>query len=172
MLPDRKILLGITLGALSAAAVTAIGPGWVTSALADEFARPAIDPSRLVRYEDVNYLVDYDGSVSTEALSSARVKKIEAGKVSYVDITTTASGVYSSDAMFSPHVQYPGIEVTRAPYPHNRSDSNHFTSWGANGWTAFSTTPGNSYFYLVSAETAISKVNDVLCVATRSYRVC
>lgn len=171
MLPDRKVLLGMALGALSATAVAAVGPGWVTSVLADEFARPAIDPSRLVRYENVNYLVDYDASVSTEALSTARVKKIEAGKVTYVDITTTATGVYSSDAMFSPHVQYPGIEVERAPYPHNRG-GNRFTVWGDNGWTSFSTTPGKSYFYLVSAGTAISKINDVLCVSTRSYRVC
>lgn len=171
MLPDRKVLLGIALGALSATAMAAIGPGWVSKAFADEFARPAIDPSRLVRYENTAYLVDYDASVSAEPLSSTRVKKIEAGKVSYVDITTTASGVYSTDAMFSGHVQYPGISVERAPYPHNRG-GNRFSYWSDSGWTSFSTTPGNSYFYLVTAGTAISKVNDVLCVATRTYRVC
>lgn len=171
MLPDRKVMLGVALGALSATAIAAIGPGWVTKALADEFAGPAIDPSRLVRYENVAYLVDYDASVSADPVSTSRVKKIEAGKVSYVDITTTASGVYSSDAMFSGHVQYPGITVERAPYPHN-TGGNRFSSWGSSGWTSFSTTPGHSYFYLMSAGTTISKVNDVLCVATRSYRVC
>ena len=143
----------------------------MTKAFADEFAGPAIDPSRLVRYENVAYLVDYDASVSADPVSTSRVKKIEAGKVSYVDITTTSSGVYSSDAMFSGHVQYPGITVERAPYPHNRGGT-RFSSWSRSGWTSFSTTPGTSYFYMVSAGTAISKINDVLCVATRTYRVC
>lgn len=171
MLPDRRLLLGMALGAVSATALAASGPGWVGKAFADEFAGPSIDPSRLVRFRDVAYTVDYDASVSTEALASARVKKVEAGKVSYVDITTTATGVYSSEAMFSPHVKYPGIEVDRAPYPYNEG-TNRFSYWSNGSWTSFSTTPGHSYFYMVNAGTAISKVNGVLCVATRTYRAC
>jgi hypothetical protein len=98
--------------------------------------------SKLVRYEDRDYLVDYDASVSTDALSTARVKKVEAGKVSYVTITTTATGTYSSDAMFSNHVQYPGIEVQPLD-----SGSNYFRYWSNGRWSGFSTGNANSFIY-------------------------
>lgn len=47
--------------------------------------------------------------VSTEAISKTTVRKIGYGRTSYVTITQTATGTYSSDAMRSPHIRYPGI---------------------------------------------------------------
>ncbi|UXN73657.1 hypothetical protein N8D56_23295 [Devosia sp. A8/3-2] len=79
--------------------------------------RRGSDPSQLVKFEGTNYLVENEDWVSTTPLSSTRVKKIEMGKVSYVDITTTETGTYSTDAMFSNHIQYPGISVERALAP-------------------------------------------------------
>lgn len=140
-LPDRHLLMGMTLGAACATALAAVGPGMVIEAFADE-AIVGVDVSKLVRYENRDYLVDYDASVSTDALSTARVKKVEAGKVSYVTITTTATGTYSSDAMFSKHVQYPGIDVQPVDY-----GSNHFAYWSNGRWSGFVTGNANSFIY-------------------------
>lgn len=140
-LPDRHLLLGMTLGATCATALAAIGPGMVVEAFADG-TPVGIDPSGLVRFEDRDYVVDYDDWVATDPLSSVRVKKVEAGKVSYVTITTTETGTYSTDAMFSRHVQYPGISVEDADPARNR-----FSYWTGNGWSAFSTRSAGSFYY-------------------------
>lgn len=142
-LPDRHLLLGMTLGAVCAMALATIGPGMVFEALADEFTPSGIDAANLVKFEGRDYAVDYEDWVATEPLSTVRVKKIEAGKVSYVSITTTATGTYSTDAMFSSHVQYPGISVTRA-----EPDRNFFQYWSNGRWSAFSTGVAGSFSYI------------------------
>jgi hypothetical protein len=140
-LPDRHLLLGMTLGAVCATAIAAIGPGMVIEAFADE-SPVGIDPSSLVRFEDRDYNVDYDDWVATDPLSTVRVKKVEAGRVSYVTITTTATGTYSTDAMFSRHVQYPGISVEQIEPSRNR-----FSYWTNGEWSSFSTVNAGSFAY-------------------------
>lgn len=141
-LPDRHLLLGMTVGAFCATAIAAIGPGMVLQAFGDEMAISGIDTASLVKYEGRDYLVDYDASVATDPLSTVRVKKVEAGKVSYVSITTTATGTYSTDAMFSNHVQYPGISVEL-----DEPDRNFFHYWTNGRWSAFSTGTAGSFTY-------------------------
>jgi hypothetical protein len=140
-LPDRHLLLGMTLGAVCATAIAAIGPGMVIEAFADE-SPVGIDPASLVRFEDRDYNVDYDDWVATDPLSTVRVKKVEAGRVSYVTITTTATGTYSTDAMFSRHVQYPGISVEQIEPSRNR-----FSYWTNGEWSSFSTVNAGSFAY-------------------------
>ena len=141
-LPDRHLLLGMTVGAICATAIAAIGPGMVIQAFGDEMAISGVDAASLVRFEDRDYVVDYDDWVATDPLSTARVKKVEGGRVSYVTITTTASGTYSTDAMFSNHVQYPGIEVEAA-----EPDRNFFRYWTNGRWSAFRTGTAGSFVY-------------------------
>ncbi|MHA6729412.1 hypothetical protein [Devosia sp. A369] len=145
-LPDRHLLLGMTLGAVCATALAAVGPGVVLQAFGDESAIHGVDPSRLVRFEERDYLVDYEDWVATDPLATARVKKVEAGKVSYVTITTTDTGTYSSDAMFSRHVQYPGISVQSA-----EPDRNFFRYWSHGAWSGFSTGVAGSFTYYQSS---------------------
>ena len=142
-LPTRHMLMGMTLGAICATALAAIGPGFVLEALADEM--PAgFDTSRLVKFDGREYEVDYADWVSTDALSTATVKKIEAGRVSHVSITTTATGTYSTDGLTSKHVLYPGIDVTEVK-PHGRN----FVRFWTNGvWYSFSSRAGNSFIRL------------------------
>ena len=144
-LPDRHLLLGMTLGALCATAMAATGLGAGIAAFAEELtpAAPAIDPANLVRFEDRDYTVDYEGWVATDPLSNARVKKIEAGKVSYVSITTTDTGTYSTDAMFSPHVRYPGITVEVADTVRNA-----FSEWLDGHWSEFSSSDAGSFTFI------------------------
>lgn len=142
-LPTRHLLLGLTLGAACATALAAIGPGMVLPALGDDsVVATGFDTSRLVKFEGRKYDVDYDAAVATDPLTSVRIKKVEAGKVTYVTITTTATGTYSTDAMFSNHVQYPGISVEAADVPRNR-----FSFWTNGHWTGFVSRGANSFVY-------------------------
>ncbi|MCP8885015.1 hypothetical protein NIM87_16010 [Devosia sp. XJ19-1] len=142
-LPTRHMLMGMTLGAVCATTIAAIGPGFVLQAIADEM--PAgFDTDKLVKFEGRDYEVDYADWVSTDPLSSATVKKIEGGRVSYVSISTTATGTYSTDGLTSKHVLYPGVDVTEvAP---NRANWMRF--WSNGSWFNFSSRSGNSVLRL------------------------
>lgn len=142
-LPTRHAMLGMTLGAVCATALAAIGPGFVLDAFADEM--PAgFDTSRLVKYDDRDYEIDYADWVSTDPISSSTVKKIEGGRVTYVNITTTATGTYSTDGLTSKHVLYPGIDVTEVT-PGRR---NWMRFWSNGSWYSFSSRAGNAFLHL------------------------
>jgi hypothetical protein len=141
-LPDRHLLRGPALGAISVAALLAATLAAAIPALGSDTATAGIDPSRLVKFEERDYVVDYEDWVATDPLSTTQVKKIEAGKVSYVTITTTATGTYSTDGMFSNHIQYPGISVAPAG-----PATNFFHYWSNGLWTGFSTGNAGSFYY-------------------------
>lgn len=141
-LPTPRQLLASSVVALCAAAISVAGVS------ADDAAN-SIDDSKLVKFDDRTYLVDYADWVSTDPLSTARVKKIEAGRVSYVDITTTATGTYSTDGLTSPHVNYPGIEVQEIDATGTRT-GNRFAYWSANGWVGFKGRGANSFISYTS----------------------
>jgi hypothetical protein len=96
------------------------------------------------------------------------VKKVEAGKVSYVTITTTATGTYSTDAMFSNHVQYPGISVEEDP----RDQYNRFSYWSGGQWFSFGTIHGDSFFHYRDGNVGISRRGAISCVSGSGYRIC
>lgn len=144
ILPNRQTLMGMALGALCASGVAAIGPGFILSTIADE-ASVGVDAAKLVKFDDREYEVSYADWVSTDPLSTATVKKIEGGKVSYVSITTTATGTYSTDGLTSRHVQYPGIEVREAS-----RHRNSFAYWSHGRWQGFATSNGNSFISISS----------------------
>jgi hypothetical protein len=124
----RTVLLGAALGTGVASALTI--PMWIPAVLASEpvqviteAAQTAFEPAPLFEADDfvkmtdggVRYTARADGTVSTEVSGTQTVKKIGFGEVSTVTIVTTPTGVYSSDAIFSPNVRYPGISVTAEP---------------------------------------------------------
>ncbi len=146
--PDRHMLLGMALGAVCATVLASTGQGWVLSVMADEMPSAAIDTDRLVRFGEQAFYVDYEDWVSTDPLSTASVKKVEAGKVSYVTITTTSTGIYSSDSLTSRHIQYPGISVEPAGEPKNR-----FAYWSNGRWSGFAVIAADSFVYMSSAAT-------------------
>lgn len=144
-LPTRHMLLGMTLGALTASIIAVTGPGMVAPALADELLGTSVargfDTADLIKFEERDYAVTNEDWVSSKPLSSVQVKKIEAGQVSYVTITTTATGTYSTDGMFSRHVQYPGISVEEL------RPRNQFSYWSNGRWSGFSARAGDSFRY-------------------------
>ena len=143
-LPTRHVMIGIVLGSLTASVLAVTGPGATMPALANEVlasVAPGFDTSKLVKFNDEDYHVEHEDWVATDPLSTVRVKKIEGGEVSYVDITTTATGTYSTDGMFSRHVQYPGIHVEKVD-PRNR-----FSFWISDRWQSFAVRSGDSFVY-------------------------
>jgi len=147
--PFRTVAISGGLAALVAGAVAS--PAVFPRAFADEpqhslvktagelFPKP-FDLKKLKKFD-----VTFDNSVSTEVTRTRIVRKIAFGQKSEVAIVTTPSGVYSSDALTSPYVRYPGIDVT-PKYP-----SSHFayglstSPRGTGTWTSFSR--GSFTFY-------------------------
>jgi hypothetical protein len=170
-LPSRHMLIGMTLGAVSAMALAAVGPGMVIETFADGIvnagAAPAFDSSKLVKFEGSDYQIQAEDWVSQEPISSQRIKKIEAGRVSYVTIATTATGTYSSDAMFSKNVQYPGIDVSEVP-----SAGNPFSALNGRKWFSFSSRNGHSFFDMSSGDVRITSWGKTTCVSGKGFRIC
>lgn len=168
-LPNRQVLLGMTLGAVCATALSAIGPGLVMSVFADE-AGGGIDPDALVRINDTHYRIAYEHWVSTEPLSNARIKKIGYGRTSYVDIAETATGTYSTDGLASPHVLYPGIEVEEVA--DQRFATLVLGGWG-NGWVVAPLVRGSSFLHLrIGNGERIISDGSTTCILSRSYSIC
>ena len=166
-LPTRHMLIGMSLGAVCATALAAIGPGMVIDVIADE--RPVgIDTANLVRFAEQDYDVQYEDWVATDPLSTARVKKIEGGKVVWVDITTTATGTYSTDALVSDHIQYPGIVVSGIAHA---KPANQFSTWDGRNWLSFNSANALSMIF-ADAATAVRITGDTTCVYGKGYRVC
>lgn len=152
----RHALLGGIAGALALFATT-------PAVLAD-----GIDPDRLVRFGERDYIVDYADWVSTDPISTQVVTKIEAGKVSRVSITRTTTGTYSSDALTSPHVLYPGISVRPVP----RDDAPRFASWTNGSWIGFDTYSGNSFVSVTTDRTQTGQAGAKSCISNASYWYC
>lgn len=106
--------------------------GLVGLSLAGAFAIPSILPPAMAQEEPARTLLKsadeifpepmaeffkpewtVEDYVSTEVISRQTVRKIGYGRTEFVDIVTTASGTYSSDAVNSPYVLYPGIHDTQ-----------------------------------------------------------
>jgi hypothetical protein len=109
----------LTAGIFAGVALLLASPSFLPRAIADE--QPAksllssandlfpqvIDTGRLTRWDFVA-----EPGVSTAVLHQSQVRKIAYGRTSFVNVVETASGVYSSDGLTDPHVQYPGIHRT------------------------------------------------------------
>lgn len=117
----KYAVIGAVAG--TAAAVIFAAPSIIPLAMADE---QPIRTLQAVKTEALNLFEPRrlnlfkpqwtaDDTVSQEVESSYQVRKIEAGRSSVVQVITTSSGVYSSDAMGSPHVRYPGFHREAAP---------------------------------------------------------
>ena len=125
-----------------------------------------IDPNSLVRYGE-DHGVSYEDWVSTDPVSSATIKKIEGGKVTYVTITQTATGTYSTDGMESAHIQYPGVTK-----PDNSRNRFSFSSWSNGHWSRISTYNGNSYVSVSTYKTHRGQTRTSTCISTASFWYC
>jgi hypothetical protein len=129
--PIRTVFLSGALAGLVAGAIAA--PAFFPAAFAAEPQKHLLDttaemfpkpfnPKSLKKFDIV-----VDDSVSTKPLRTEVVSKIGFGHRSLVAIVTTSSGTYSSDAIASPYVRYPGIDVT--PKEEDEDYDRHHHSW-------------------------------------------
>jgi hypothetical protein len=114
--PIRMIALGGTIGLVVAG--TLVAPQFL-SAVADEqvaaieetietlFPPQTVDPRAFRRFD-----ITLADSVSTTAERTTLMTRIAFGRKTTVAVVETPTGTYSSDAITSVHVRYPGIEVT------------------------------------------------------------
>jgi hypothetical protein len=169
-LPDRHLLLGMTFGAICATALAAIGPGFTVDVFADE-AKPAIDTDALVRIDDRDYRITYEDWVSTTPLSNARIRKIEYGRTSFVDIATTQTGTYSTDGFASAHVLYPGIEVEEEPGREPFAVA--FLGGRGQGWIVAPLIKGSSLLHLRTGPgERILSDGSTTCILSGGYSIC
>ena len=110
----------VAIGALTgvAVSVTLAWPGLIPKAIADEQPMKLLTASKNelmdmltgpATFFKPNWTVEE--SVSTEVISSSKIRKIEAGRTSFVTVARTSSGVYSSDGLESANIRYPGIHT-------------------------------------------------------------
>lgn len=109
------------------------------SARNDFFPPPTVNTDGLVKWN-----VTVGPGISLEPTSKNTIKKIAYGRVSYVDVVETTSGVYSSDAVTDPRIKYPGIQVEAAD-----SAPGELLVWSGHGWAAAAPFSAGSFTTLV-----------------------
>lgn len=147
---DKKWIYS-ALGALigTAVSVTLAFPSLLPRAIADD------QPMKLLAATAPELIDRFNGnaeffkpdwtveeSVSTDVISSQTIRKIEAGRTSFVTVATTSSGVYSSDGLTSGHVRYPGIHAEE-----RRTEMLAILSDG--GWAFISPVDAGSFLQVV-----------------------
>jgi hypothetical protein len=83
-------------------------------------------------------------SVNTDIVKQQTIRKIGYGRTEFVDIVTTPTGTYSSDAITSPYVRYPGIHDTR-----RRADG-FLAIWDGADWIHFDADGGHSIVVIIT----------------------
>jgi hypothetical protein len=147
---------------LSFAAVAAAAVGFAPVTWAQEPGTNKIDLQNLVFFKGDTYSVTYEDSVSREATAQTTVRKIGYGKTSIVNIITTASGVYSSDALTSPHILYPGVHVEKVPYEDSEAHGHHHHAPLAGSFVNIVRTPS----------AVVIQGNRGTCVITKNTLMC
>ncbi len=141
--------------------------GFIGLLVAGVFALPSVLPPAMAQEEPMRTLLktgdeifqdDFDpksffkpnwtieDSVSTDILSEQVIRKIEFGRMTFVRVVTTASGTYSSDAMDSPHILYPGIHDTRDTAD---ASARLLGAWDGKSWTILRSFGANSFTTIV-----------------------
>lgn len=157
----KYVALGALIG--TAVSVTLALPDLIPAAIADEQPMATLladkqglldmmDPGRRGELFKPDWTVE--ASVSTEVIESVTVRKISGGKTSFVTIATTPSGVYSSDALKSDHVRYPGIHA--AP---SRAGG-MLAALSSGGWSVLKPVAAGSFAYVVPTAHGHSVITD------------
>lgn len=150
-----------TLGTIAGAVIVGglVGVLRLPPAIADELdttlaeilppAGTSIDPDSLVKFDDRDYAVTYEDWVDTNALSRVTVRKIAFGRQSVVTVTSTDSATFSSEAMFSPNIRYPGVHVRAVP---GGAQSPIAAYLSPNGWVTTALLDAGSFLYIAPTD--------------------
>lgn len=129
----------------------------------NEIWPPAFDPDRLMRW---SYYVQ--PGVSVEPIRETVVRKIGYGRTSYVNVMETATGVYSTDGLASPHIQYPGIVKERQASPNAG-----LWYWSGRKWVAGAPISADSFVSIIPFDGgSLLTTEDGNCVAVANSMYC
>lgn len=148
----------------------------IVAAAANVLFPPSAVESQLLKLDDTEYLVTAEPGYSLTASATSTVRKIGYGESRMVTISTTTSGVYSSDGLVSPHFRYPGIEVERQDAAVGAIDdaAETLAAWSPRrGWVATPTVSADS-FAVVTRDGAITIINGTAgsCVIGPTIALC
>lgn len=91
----------------------------------NQMLHPAIDTDGLLKWD-----FHVQPGTSIEPTHESTIRKIAYGRTTFVNVMQTDSGVYSSDGLASPNVEYPGI--VKEPKP---GTSPILWFWGDGRWS-------------------------------------
>ena len=174
----RKKLIGGLVGAAAIGGLVAVG-GFLVPAVSSLASEPAttdvlhaiaLPPAPgatlstdLAKFDGRYFAIGTEPDVSLEPESSTTIRKIGYGQTTFVNIVTTSSGTYSTDAMLSPNVRYPGIFV-EPEHLHFLPFTGALYGWSRlTGWTQIPLLDAHSIGFL-DADTVPASSNGV-CVA-------
>lgn len=163
IVPTRTALIGMVLGAAAGLLIAQLQPGPTLAAvLADPpFNSGATLDTHLAKFDGAYYAIGTLPGVSLEPESSATVRKIGYGRTSFVTVSTTSSGTYSTDGLASPYVRYPGIIST--PLDVLVTPFGGVLGWSRqSGWVQLPLHGANSIGFLDDSSVAASR--DGVCV--------
>jgi hypothetical protein len=162
----RAIMFGGLIG-LGAVALLAL-PDMLPKAVAEEEPMrtllstpnevwpPAFDPDKLMKW---SYYVQ--PGVSVEPIKESVVRKIAYGKTTFVNVMETSSGIYSTDGLASPHIQYPGIIKELKPSPNAG-----MWYWSGRKWVASAPLSAGSFATIIPFDGgSLLTTEDGNCVA-------
>ena len=98
------VMLLFALPSMLPSAIASEEPARTLLSSASELFPPPFDPASLAKWT-----YDLTPAVSTEVIKQSTVKKIGYGNTEFVHVLQTPSGTYSTDALQSPNVEYPGV---------------------------------------------------------------
>lgn len=129
---------------------------------ASEIFPPPFDFSGLAKYT-----YDVAPTVSTETLKESTIKKIGYGNTEFVRVLQTPSGTYSSDALDSPNIEYPGIIKKRS------GGSIGLAYWSNGRWVMQKTMSAGSFVTITKFDGGqLVVTDDGMCVTNKNGITC
>jgi hypothetical protein len=176
---SEKLVTTLIRLSFAAVAAAAVGLAPVTWAQETVPGNNKIDLTNLVFFKGDAYSVTYEDGVSTAATETTTVRKVGYGVTTVVNITTTSSGVYSSDAMTSPYIRYPGVFVSKLPASADETEGGvtipTMAYWTAGrGWVATPFVTAGSFAIVSQTPFGATVINGTngTCVVTATVARC
>jgi len=156
------VVLLFALPSLLPAAIANEEPARTLLSSASEIFPPPFDPASLVKYT-----YDLAPSVSTEVLKESTIRKISYGNTEFVHVLQTPSGTYSTDALQSPHVEYPGVLKKRT------HDQIGLAFWSNGRWVVEKPMSAGSFVTITRFEGGqLIVTDDGMCVTSSRGTTC
>ncbi len=156
------IALLLALPSLLPPAIANEEPAHTLLSSAREIFPPPFDFDGLARYT-----YDVSPAISTDVLKESTVRKIGYGNTEVVRVVQTPSGTYSSDALASPYIEYPGITKKRV------RGAMGLAFWSNGRWVVEKTVSAGSFVTITRFDGGqLIVTDDGMCVTRANGIIC